>query len=169
VAKVMEIMITERLKYVLETQLLEEEQTGFRMNSSTMHQVRKLTEDIKEAFNQKKSVFALFVDFQTAYDIVWQEKLLNKIKTIGIRANMYSWIRELITQRWSNILSKWKETKAGLPQGTISSPTPFNLYINDLPKKFKQIQEIKIGMFAVDVVIYTTIDNRNMNTSKIES
>jgi hypothetical protein len=100
-------------------------------------------------FNQKKSVFALFVDFQTAYDTVWREKLLNKIKTIGRRANMYSWIREFITHRWigtrwNNMLSKWKETKAGLPQGQYQAQHYSICTLMIFQKKLNKIKKLKL-------------------------
>ena len=174
-AKVMENMVIARLNYHLETQqLLAEEQSGFTTNSSTIHQIVHLHDYIKEAFNENKSVVALFVDLKNAFDTVWREKLLNKIKTLNIEANMYNWIKDFISQRWTATkwngkLSKWKQTQAGLPQGTITSPILFNMYINDLAAKIKENKEVQIGMFADDIVIYTAVTNKEHNERNIEN
>ena len=67
-AKVMENMMIARFNYHLETQhLLAEEQSGFTTNSSTIHQIVHLHDYIKEAFNENKSVIALFVDIKNAF------------------------------------------------------------------------------------------------------
>ena len=66
---------------------------------------------------------------------------------------MFNWIKDFITQRWirtrwNNTHSKWKQTEAGLPQGAVTSPILFNLFINDSPITLDAKNDTKIAMFA---------------------
>jgi hypothetical protein len=78
-AKIMERMVMARLNWYLETQQPPTpKEASFRPKHSTSHQLIKFTQSVKEAFNNKESVLAVFVDFQRAYDKVWRSKLIWK-------------------------------------------------------------------------------------------
>ena len=82
-------MVAARLQYYMNSQrLLINEQRGFRPDFTTMHQVIRLTQSIKDSYNRGKSVVALFVDFRGAFDTVWRKKLLNKLKDLGVTGNV---------------------------------------------------------------------------------
>jgi hypothetical protein len=166
-------MILARLNWYLENRnLLTEEQAGFRQNSSTTYQLTKLTQGIKQAFNQHESALAVFVDFSGAYDSIRRVKLIEKLKNMNIEGNMLTWISRFIDQRWTKVkygetFSKYKQTRVGLPQGAVTSTTLFNAYINDLPNTLKN-NKINIGMYADDVVIWTSTKNNAKQHKTLE-
>jgi hypothetical protein len=45
-----------------------------------------------------------------------------------------------------------REMKAGVPQGSVLSPTLYNLYINDTPKTVG----VNLALFADDTCLYAT-------------
>ena len=89
----------------------------------------------------KKKLYACFVDFRKAFDLVWQDGLLYKLLKIGVGGNFYSVIKNMyktskIRVKTSQGLSKDIETKNGVRQGDCISPLLFNIFINDLPHTF---------------------------------
>ena len=147
-AKTFERMVTTRLNFFLESaEILEEEQAGFRNGMSTSNSIMKFVHVVKSGFNTKKSSLAVFVDFQGAYDTICRKKLQSKLSVIGITGRMLSWIEKFLAQRWvktrwNNINSKYQQSKIGLPQGSVSSSTLFNIYVNDLIKVLKNVGDI---------------------------
>jgi len=86
-----------------------------------MYQLTKLTQGIKKAFNQHKSVLVVFVDFSGAYDSMWRAKLIDKLRNMNTEGNMMTWISRFLDQRWTEVkyggtCSKYKQTRVGLPQ-----------------------------------------------------
>jgi hypothetical protein len=49
-------------------------------------------------------------------------------------------------------MSAPREMQAGVPQGSVLSPTLFNLYINDAP----QTHGVHLALFADDTCLYAT-------------
>jgi hypothetical protein len=49
-------------------------------------------------------------------------------------------------------MSTPREMQAGVPQGSVLSPTLFNLYINDAP----QTHGVHLALFADDTCLYST-------------
>jgi hypothetical protein len=135
----MEKMVSVRMNWYLETQnLLSPAQAGFRRYCSTNQQIVMLSQEIKDSLDRKEILLAVFVDFKSAYDSVWRVKLMDKLQKIGVRGRMLKWFHNFITQRFcatkfENNLSKYKQTRRGLPQGADTSTTLFNVMINDLP------------------------------------
>jgi hypothetical protein len=155
-------MVMARLNWYLETQLLTPEQAGFRPKLSRSHQLKKFTQSVKEAFNNKESVPAVFVVFQGAYDKVWCSKLIWKLKKMRVTSKMLHWIKSFISQRWTatkynNHLSTYLQTATGLLQGEVSSTT--NTYTNDLPAELKTDRKVKCAMLDDNVPIWTTVKN----------
>jgi hypothetical protein len=100
-AKIMERVAMARLNCYLETQqLLTPEQASFRPKHSTSHQLIKFTQSVKEAFNTKESMLAVFVGFQGAYDKVWHSKFIWKLQKMGVASKMLPWIKSFTSQRW---------------------------------------------------------------------
>jgi hypothetical protein len=54
--------------------------------------------------------------------------------------------------------------KAGVPQGSVLSPTPYNLYINDTP----QTSGVNIALFADDTCLYATDHKEGFVLRKIQ-
>jgi hypothetical protein len=155
-----EKMVSVRLNWYLETQNLPSPaQAGFRIYCSTNQQIVMPSQEIKDSLDRKETLLAVFVDFKSVYDSVWRVKLMDKLQKIGIKGSMLKWFHNFITQcfcatKFENNLSKYKQTRRGLPQGAVTSTTTlFNVRINDLPARLGKIKNIKLALFADDLVI----------------
>ncbi|GIY34555.1 putative RNA-directed DNA polymerase from transposon BS [Caerostris darwini] len=97
--KTMEKLILNRLNWYLEDRnLIVNEQAGFRKNRSTTDQVTYLSQIVKDALDNRNILSAVYVDFKSAYDTVWREKLHQKLLNAGVCGNMFKWIRSFTDQ-----------------------------------------------------------------------
>ncbi|GIY94040.1 putative RNA-directed DNA polymerase from transposon BS [Caerostris extrusa] len=163
--KTTEKLILNRLNWYLEDRnLIVNEQAGFRKNRSTTDQVTYLIQIVKDALDNRNILTAVYVDFKSAYDTLWREKLHQKLLNAGVCGNMFKWIRSFTDQRickikFGNGLSKCLQT--GLTQGAVESYSLFNLYINDLVSALETVKDADCLLFADDLVIWTQAPKRN--------
>ena len=137
--KILERLVTNRLSWYLETnKLLNESQCGFRKGRSTIDQLARLHDAINKSLSTGGYLVGVFLDFQAAFDLVWREGLLCKLRGLGIGGNMHRWINDFLTGRTIKVkvggeLSDPQKLDNGTPQGSVISPLLFLIMINDIP------------------------------------
>ena len=88
----MERMVVSRLKWYLERhKLLSNVQSGFRRDRCTMDHVVHLQDQIARQTHNHGYVLAVFLDFEKAFDMVWHEGLMIKLRKFGINGLMFDW------------------------------------------------------------------------------
>ena len=98
--KCMERIITSRLYGFSEHfKLLDKEKEGFRNFRGTQDALLRLTQDIYNGFNKREHTAAVFLDIEKAYDSVWRDGLMVKLKEMGITGRIWYWIRDFLTER----------------------------------------------------------------------
>lgn len=117
--------------------LLDSCQSGFRKGKTTYDQLIRLTQSIVDGYQRKEATLAVFVDLKQAYDSVWKPGLLMKMLDLGVRSNMYGWIKDFIRDRSiqtkvGDHTSNRATLEMGLPQGSAISCSLFLIFINDL-------------------------------------
>ena len=78
------------------------------------------------------------LDISKALDSVWHAGLLHKLKSYGIFGQIFGLISSFLSNRRLRVVPDGQSSQeypvnAVVPQDSILSPTPFLLYINDLP------------------------------------
>ena len=136
------------LSYLEVNNKLVDEQNGFRPDRSCLDHVFSLTTIIKNSIYRKRDVFALFIDFKKAFDLINRELLMAKMKLIGITGKLYFAIKSMLTSTQScvkinNQFSDYFSVDNGVRQGDPISATLFAIYINDL---IIEINEFKLGI-----------------------
>ena len=89
--KILEKVIFDRIcGFLLEENLLNPNQSGFR--PSCINRLLAITHEIFEAFdcNPSLAVRAVFLDISKAFDKVWHEGLIYKLKSVGISDELYN-------------------------------------------------------------------------------
>ena len=170
--KTMERIINLRLQWYLESEnILVSQQAGFRQCYSTEDQATYLSQEIEDAFQDKKLVLATWIDLRKAFDKVWKEGLLKKLRNCRIKGRMYKWIKAYLHNRKARVhLDGLKSKKVllrhGVPQGGVLSPTLFLIFINDLVAELPQ--GVKVAMYADDLVIWCTNEYATVATKLIQ-
>lgn len=156
-SKVCEKIILKRLNKVLTTKnIIPEHQFGFRVNHSTIEQINRVTTKIRNTFEKNEYCNAIFLDVAQAFDKVWHEGLLLKLRRI-LPKNLYTLLKSYLTNRLfkvkvNNETTKLHAIRAGIPQGSVLGPILYLIYTHDLPTR----QEITIATYADDTVILTS-------------
>ena len=154
--KCLERIITSRLYgFVEHFKLLDKEQEGFRKFRGTQDALLRLTQNVYNSFNKGEHTAALFIDIEKAYDSVWRDGLMVKLRDIGITGRIWHWIRDFLGDRsaaitMSGVKGPGFSTGIGLSQGSVISPLLFSLFIADWYENVKS-EKVK---FADDGTIW---------------
>ena len=110
----------------------------------------------------------MFLDISKAFDKVWHDGLLYKLKRNGINGDLLKLIESFLSDRYQRVVlngqtSKWNKITAGVPQGSILGPLFFLIYINDLPSELSCSSKL----FADDTSLFSVIKNVNKTAKKL--
>jgi ribonuclease HI len=162
ISKLMEKIIRTRLYWFCESQkIFTSNQSGFRKCHSTIDQVARVVDDAEHALETNNITVAIFLDFTRAFDLVWKDGIIIKLRNLHINGNMLKYIQSFLANRTSevrigNSLSDIYVTKNGTPQGCAISPLLFSIYINDFPNLS---QHTKNSLFADDSGLWRSGSN----------
>ena len=85
----MEKIIVSRMMYFLEVKgLMSVAQSGFRRGRSAM--------DAMNTHHLKEVMSVVYFDIEKAYDTMWREGLLIKLRALGIEGHLYNWIMDFL-------------------------------------------------------------------------
>ena len=161
VAKLFEKLVFKYLyNHLQDNNMLSSLQSGFIPGDSTVNQLAYLYHIFTEALDAGKEVRTVFCDISKAFDRVWHEGLIYKLKAAGVSGDVLRWFQSYLSGRRQRVvlpgsLSEWVYIKAGVPQGSILGPLLFLLYINDIVKNIGS----NIRLFADDTSLFIIVDN----------
>ena len=140
--------------------LLNPNQSGFRPGDSTVNQLISITHTIFTAFdcNPPLDVRSVYLDISKAFDRVWHDGLLYKLKRCGISGQLLSVLQSFLKDRKQRTVlngqcSNWGDILAGVPQGSILGPLLFLVYINDLTADLT----CNVKLFADDTSLFKVV------------
>ena len=156
-SKLLEIVLLERLTNQLATT---SHQFGFKSGHSTDACIYVLKEAMNSYISQQSSVYLCFLDASKAFDrvnhYVLFDKLIKKgVPTYLVRILIYWYSNQRMSVRWGNIISESFNVSNGVRQGGILSPYLFNLYMDDLSSRLKEMYAgCKIANIIINHLLY---------------
>ena len=114
----------------------------------------------------------VLVDFSRAYDRTWRTGLLHKMAKLGIPRCFTAWFRAFLTDRQAcvrlnEVRSKFRVLRDGTPQGAVTSPTMFNIYINDITAEFPA--GVQTSMYADDLAVWCSDQDMSVAEQKVQA
>lgn len=161
-------------------------QFGFRKEHGTEQQLRRVTQFILKAYDNRCYCSAVFIDISEAFDRVWHLGLLWKlIKLMPIK--LFNVLKSYLLDRTFTVRcndgtrSKLGSLNAGVPQGSVLGPVLYTIYSSDMPlptlSSFAPVRphngsDTLISTYADDTIILSSaitpdeavkINQRNLN------
>uniref|UniRef100_A0A2S2P698 Putative RNA-directed DNA polymerase n=1 Tax=Schizaphis graminum TaxID=13262 RepID=A0A2S2P698_SCHGA len=169
-AKIFERLILKRiLPYIFTSNIIPNTQFGFRASHSTTHQLHRLVDAISFSLEKKKYCSCVFLDVSQAFDRVWHEGLLFKLKAF-LPPTYFLLIKSYLTDRhfqvkFGSSFSSIEKISAGVPQGGILSPILYNVYAADQPTS----PTTSVAEFADDKAIISIHEDSHIASLNLQN
>lgn len=153
-AKITEKIIYSKMMTILENKhIIPLHQFGFRSQHSTIEQVNQVTSQVRRSLEEGSYCTAVFLDVAQAFDKVWHDGLLYKLKLI-FPDNLYILLESYLTNRgfqikYKNAISIIHPITAGIPQGSVLGPLLYIIFTSDIPEQIG----VTINTYADDTAI----------------
>jgi hypothetical protein len=157
VGKLVEKLIHSRLtKLIDDNRTIPDELFGLRAHHSTTDQLLRVTEYASVSHERTHVTAAVFLDVAKAFDTVWHNGLVFKLRQSGVPVAMAQLIYSCLEER--SFRAKIRDTsstphpiEAGVPQGSVLSPLLYSVFTADIPKTTRTT----LAMYADDTAIIT--------------
>ena len=136
VAKLLELILRERLRYCIDQQQ-NPMQRGFTCGSSPLFCALIIEEFIRETTGKKGTSLTAYLDAKTAFDVVYHNSLLRKLYHMGIGGGLWNILNSFYENagsvvKWMGAASAEFSVQQGVRQGGILSADLYKVYINQL-------------------------------------
>ncbi len=124
------------LKHLSPANLLSDWQHGF-LKGRTTGDLASLTNFWSSSLSRFSETFAVALDMSKGFDRLWHKSLLSKLPSFGFYPSLFPFISSFLSGRSFFAIvdchcSTSKPINSGVPPGSVLSPTPFVLFINNL-------------------------------------
>lgn len=156
--KLFERVLLNRLKKPLDS-ILPAHQFGFRERHGTVEQVHRIVDTISKCLENKLYCSTVFLDISQAFDKVWHDGLLYKLKKL-LPHSFFHILKSYLDKRsyqvkYKEELSDLHEIKSGVPQGSILGPVLYLIFTADIPTTKHTV----IATYADDTALLSTHSN----------
>ena len=158
--------------FFIQHDLISQQQSSFKPGNSYINQLLSLTHEIYQSFDVRShvDVRSVFLDISKAFDKVWYDGIIFKLKQNGISSNLLNLLSNFLRNRKQSVALNlqtfsWTDVNAGVPQGSILDPLLFLIYINDLADGLSS----NAKLFADDTSLFSVVHNANTTAKELNN
>ena len=145
-----EIVFNRIYNFLADENILNFDQSGFRPSDSCVNQLLSITHEIFEAFdcNLTLEVRSVFLDISKAFDKVWHEGLLYKLKSMGISGELFKLLESYLPGRFQRVVSIRNSESIAIFKSRLLSfirPSQNNVYNIFDPSSLKLLARLRLG------------------------
>ena len=145
-------------QFFIRNDLIFQNQSGLKPGNLCTNQLLAITHKIYKSLDTCLEVRVVFLDISKAFNKVWHQCLLYKLKQNGILGNLLETLTDFLKDQKQRVVlngqnSSWANVEAGIPQGSILGPLLFLIYINDLPDNLSA----NVILFADDTSLFFVV------------
>jgi len=176
ISKIFTSILCDRITvWAEEARAIPETQAGFRKRRGCQDHLFTLNAAVQIGTENRKKVYALFIDFRRAFPSVSHPLLWQQLHFLGLSGATIRILQSLYTNASTRIWTHKGHTKPillteGVAQGCPLSPLLFNLFVSDLPTIFTipDVGEIHINETTVVHVLQYADDTVPLASSPLD-